>query len=207
MFAFQLVLLFLEVHPDAPNMDDYITPYLINNESPQYSDIFLDLDNALSVNILDHFYKSKTVEKESSDVNIDDKSFDEQPSSTDCSYPSTTSSPFSISSLEDADAIPKEEAKNQSFIQSTVPSPHVLQSGTKRVDTMPISIMINENIKKKSEGPLPKKVCIGDSVPTTTPFLLMQKMLRGETDLKLPPGEIEKLSYFMITEMNLQSRS
>ena len=54
---------------------------------------------------------------------------------------------------------------------------------------------------------MPKKVCIGDSVPTTTPFLLMQKMLRGETDLKLPPGEIEKLSCFMITEMNLQSRS
>ena len=160
MFAFQLVLLFLEVHPDAPNMDDYITPYLINNESPQYSDIFLDLDNALSVNILDHFYKSKTVEKESSDVNIDDKSFDEQPSSTDCSYPSTTSSPFSISSLEDADAIPKEEAKNQSFIQSTVPSPHVLQSGTKRVDTMPISIMINENIKKSRRGHCQRKYAL-----------------------------------------------
>ena len=198
MFTCQLVLLFLEVHPDAPNMDDYITPYLINNESPQYSDIVLDLDNTLSVNILDDFYKDKTVEKESLDENIDEKGFDEQPSSTDCSYPSTTSSPFSISSLEDADAIPKEEAKNHLVIQNTVPS-HVLQSGTKRADTTPVSIMMNENLKTKSEEPLSKKVCIGDSVPTTTPFLLMQKMLRGETDLQLPPGEIEKLPHCIST--------
>ena len=79
-----------------------------------------------------------------------------------------------------------------------------MQSGAKRTDTTPISIMMNENIKPKSDGVLSKKVCIGNSVPTTTPFLLMQTMRQRGTDLQLPPGAIEIISHCIIREMNLQ---
>lgn len=53
----------------------------------------------------------------------------------------------------------------------------------------------------KSGQPPAKKVCTSDVVPSTTPFLLMQKMLRGETDLHLPPDPkqwtVEEVSIFM----------
>ena len=66
--------------------------------------------------------------------------------------------------------------------------------------------MMNENIKPKLDGVLSNKVCIGNSVPTTTPFLLMQTMRRRGIDLQLPPGAMEIISHCIIREKNLQFR-
>lgn len=51
------------------------------------------------------------------------------------------------------------------------------------------------NVKTSERPPPPKKVCASENESSTTPFLLMQKMLKGETDLILPTGIVIFINY------------
>ena len=107
-----------------------------------------------------------------------------------CGYSASEGSPLSIDSLEEAEA--GEEIKDDIATEiCVIPLDTVLplhNVKTTDIDTRPINAS-SQPLVQKEESPPAKKVCIGDSVPSTTPFLLMQKMLRGETDLKLPCGK------------------
>ena len=51
-----------------------------------------------------------------------------------------------------------------------------------------VEVATNERVssQKEEKPPAAKRACLNES--GSTPFILMQEMLRGETDLKLPPG-------------------
>lgn len=82
-----------------------------------------------------------------------------------CLYSSVEPSPISLTETDPSE----EEIAIQAHDFSDGHSHHLMSSTT-------------------LEEPTSKKVCIGGSISSTTPFLLMQKMLRGETDLHLPAG-------------------
>ena len=100
--------------------------------------------------------------------------------SSSCIYTSADDSPLSIDSLEEAEVGVK--IHESGTITSLLPA-----INDTNIDARPINASSQVMCIKPEETPA-KKVRIGMSVPTTTPFLLMQKMLRGETDLHLTSG-------------------
>lgn len=115
-------------------------------------------------------------------------------------YSSTEASPKSI---EDND-FRREGNKEISDFQ--VLTTNTIENGVDMVENTDVDVRPTNGSSQSisampSDEPVAKKVCISDSIPNTTPFLLMQKMLRGETELCLPPDPKhwtkEEVSEFM----------
>lgn len=121
-----------------------------------------------------------------SDIPLKDKSIFgvSSPHST-CDYTPSEGSPLSIDSLEEAEACKENKDESPPEITCVLPNLPLNMIKPTDIDARPI-IASTQPLLHKDESPPAKKVCISDSVPSTTPFLLMQKMLRGETELKLP---------------------
>jgi len=163
-------------NPSSPHYGDTVCD-VANPSSPQYGDNACDIAMQPTENANFSLCVNMNVDEALSTDHV-------QPS---FQYsPSTSSSPISISSLEDGDNnFCKDYKKTMREDVRVAPSEVILDTKIK-IGPIRASSLQNASVVN-SDLTVGKKVCISDSIPTTTPFLLMQKMLRGETSLKLSP--------------------
>ena len=158
-------LIFVEVNPDAPHIDDpsknegqqNAETSSLNQEVQQLSFLKVnadDVDQAIIKELSNQGSIQDLINEKVDVILVDDQTTHE--------------------TISDGDGAPKKRMMNT-------------DEGTNE-QTRGI-VVSAASLLKEEKPPAAKKACLNEN--GSTPFNLMQEMLRGETDLKLPPGILQ----------------